>query len=171
MSKPRLFMPQYIGEIVHAYIKIAPMVFPRSVICMEFASELNNACGTKTTFSLFYDEVQYSKYFFASYIFKYRSPLRAKEILHCPVPGNASINFTEKCSCTTEVGICLTSSKALRHPSVRSQAAESRSTYSYLFKEPDFLYFTQPEISHQGQRPSIKKPLKVQPCIQKQVHA
>lgn len=54
MSKPRLFMPQYIGEIVYAYVKVAPMVFPRSVICMEFASELKNACGKKRLLSPFF---------------------------------------------------------------------------------------------------------------------
>lgn len=110
--KTKTIYALYIGEIVHAYVKTAPMVFPRSVICMEFAWELNNACGKeRPLFPYFMMKFQYLKYFFPSW---------AKEILHHPVPDNASIDFIEICLCTTAAGICLTNSKASHQDLVRS---------------------------------------------------
>lgn len=65
--KTKTIYASYIGEIVHAYVKIAPIVFPRSVICMEFASELSNACGKKRLlFPYFMMKLQDLKYFVLS---------------------------------------------------------------------------------------------------------
>lgn len=63
--KTKAIYASYIGEIVHVYVKIALIVFSRSVICMQFASELNNACGKKRLlFPYFMMKFQYLKYFF-----------------------------------------------------------------------------------------------------------
>lgn len=63
--KTKTIYASYIGEIVHAYVKSALIAFPRSVICMEFASELNSAWGKKMLFSpSFMMKFQYLKYFF-----------------------------------------------------------------------------------------------------------
>lgn len=152
--KTKTIYASYIGEIVHAYVKSALIAFPRSIICMEFASELNSAWGKKMLFfPVFYDEVP---------IFKILFPSWAKETLHHPVADKASVDFIGNCLCTMQqatVSKTLTNPKVSHQHLIRSQAAESHSIYSYPFQEPDFLSFTQPEISRQGQRPSIKKPL------------